>query len=63
MPRPKGDPDEWSVRMNFTMSRDEARLIRRLAELVTTPGIPPNASLAVRVAVREALERRAQEPE
>ena len=65
MPRPS-KPEQWSVRLNFTMSREDARLIRELAELVAPPGTAPNASLAVRIAVRREFlrrkARRAQEP-
>lgn len=54
MPRP--------IRANFRLSADDDRRLEELAALVTPEG-EPNRSLAVRIAVREALERRRQDPE
>jgi hypothetical protein len=46
------------VRCNFTMPEEDAERIKILARLITPAGEEPNSSLAVRVAIREAIESR-----
>lgn len=47
-----------TVRLNFTVWEEDAERIRALAALVVPDGDEPNASLAVRLAVKGELERR-----
>ena len=54
MPRTKS---HW-IRRNFTVSEEDSARLDELAALIAPPGEEPNASLAHRLAVREALERR-----
>lgn len=47
-----------SVKQNLFMSAADRAALEQLASLVVSAGERPNISLAVRVAVREALDRR-----
>lgn len=56
-------PKSKSVKQNLFMSETDRASLERLAALVVPEGEEPNKSLAVRVAIREALERRTTEAE
>ena len=44
------------VRRNFTMSAEDSRRLDELARLVVPEGEEPNASLAIRLAVRNMIQ-------
>jgi hypothetical protein len=56
MPETKSKPK--APRRNLYLGHDGNTDLVRLARLLTPAGEEPNESMAVRVAVREALERR-----
>lgn len=55
MPMPKTKPRQ--VRRNFTMAAEDSDRIDEFASILALPGEEPNASMAIRIAIREAIER------